>query len=73
MKLIELTTPPKSAQRFEQLCKVMGDGIIGAVWFYSTNEPETIRASLDMLPVLLHALSIGVARYLKVRASAKLR
>ncbi|KAJ3551934.1 hypothetical protein NM688_g4421 [Phlebia brevispora] len=65
VKLVEATTAPKSAQRFEQLCAVLGDGIIGSVWFYSTSEPESLAATLDMLPTVVRALGLGVARYLK--------
>ena len=67
MRLIELTTAPKSAQRFDQLSIVTGDGIIGAVWFYSAQEAEALQASLDTLPRVVHALRAGTARFLKVR------
>lgn len=67
VKLTELTTAPGSAQRFDQLCAAMGDGIVGSVWFYSTSEPDALQASLDTLPIILKALGVGAARYLKVR------
>ncbi|TFY61026.1 hypothetical protein EVJ58_g4768 [Rhodofomes roseus] len=62
-----LTTPPGSAKRFEQLCEVLGDGIIGSIWFYAMHERDAIEASIDVLPGIVHALGIGTARYLKVR------
>ena len=67
IRLLELTTAPKSAKRFDELCAILGDGIIGSVWVYSTNEPEVLQASLDVLPTVVTALGIGASRYLKVR------
>ncbi|KAF7799085.1 hypothetical protein EIP86_010315 [Pleurotus ostreatoroseus] len=65
VQFIEATTPPGSKQRFDQLCAVFGDGVIGAVWFYSGSERAALEASLDTLPVIVDALGVGVARYLK--------
>lgn len=64
--LITLTTSPGSAARFDKLCEVLGDGIIGNVWMYAYNEPESILASLNVLPLLIEALGIGSVRYSKV-------
>ncbi|THH27721.1 hypothetical protein EUX98_g6464 [Antrodiella citrinella] len=64
--LIEAITPPGSAPRFSQLCEVLGDGIIGSVWSYSSTDPASIEATLETLPVMIEALGIAVARYLKV-------
>lgn len=57
-----------SRQQFNQLCEILGDGVIGSVWMYGSSEPDTIEASLETLPVLIEALGVGIARYLKVRA-----
>ena len=67
IRLVELTTPPRSAKRFEELCTILGDGIIGSVWLYSSQEPDVLQASLDVLPAVLSTLGIGASRYLKVR------
>lgn len=69
VKLTTLTTHAGSAERFEQLCQVLGDGLIGGIWIHAKREPEDIEASVDVLPVLLEALGIGSVRYLKVRAA----
>lgn len=66
VSLVLLTTAPGSAQRFDQLCDILGNGIIGSVWFYAVHEQAAIEASIDVLPRLVHALGVGTARYLKV-------
>ncbi|PCH41573.1 hypothetical protein WOLCODRAFT_163213 [Wolfiporia cocos MD-104 SS10] len=63
--LVLLTTSAGSARRFDQLCAILGDGIIGNVWLYATRESDAIEASLDVLPEVVQALGIGAARYLK--------
>jgi len=63
--LIERTTQPGSEQRFTQLCALLGDGLIGSVWMYSS-EAEAIEAGVDVLPIVVRALGIGATRYLKV-------
>ncbi|KAI0276156.1 hypothetical protein BGY98DRAFT_1090357 [Russula aff. rugulosa BPL654] len=63
--LIERTTQPGSEQRFTQLCALLGDGVIGSVWMYSSEDPDAVEASVDALPILVRALGIGATRYLK--------
>jgi Tti2 family len=65
--LIEHTTEPGSEQRFNQLCALLGDGVIGSVWMYSSDDPDAVEASIEVLPILVRALGIGATRYLKVR------
>ncbi|KAH7931416.1 hypothetical protein BV22DRAFT_998586 [Leucogyrophana mollusca] len=65
LSLIHGTTAPGSSQRFEQLCSLLGDGIIGGVWIYAYADPDTIEASIDVLPDIIITLGIGAARYLK--------
>ncbi|KZT74537.1 hypothetical protein DAEQUDRAFT_682559 [Daedalea quercina L-15889] len=65
VSLVLLTTPPSSARRFDQLCEILGDGIIGSVWLYAIYEQNAIEASIDLLSCIVHALGIGTARYLK--------
>ena len=64
--LITLTTSPGSEVRFNKLCEVLGDGVIGNVWMYAHNEPDSILASVNVLPLLIQALGIGSVRYSKV-------
>jgi hypothetical protein len=68
--LIELTTSPDSGQRFEQLCALLGDSIIGEIWVFCSNEVDTLTASVDVLPPVLTALGVGCSRYLKVPQTA---
>lgn len=67
--LIERTTKPGSEQRFTQLCALLGDGVIGSVWMYCSEDADAIEASVDVLPILVRALGIGATRYLKVSFS----
>ncbi|CCM03990.1 uncharacterized protein FIBRA_06146 [Fibroporia radiculosa] len=59
------TTPPGSEERFNQLCGILGDGIIGGVWIYAARDADAIEASVDVLPMAVQALGIGSVRYLK--------
>ena len=67
--LIERTTQPGSEERFTQFCALLGDGVIGSVWMYSSEDAEAVEASIDVLPIVVRALGIGATRYLKVRFS----
>ena len=67
ISLVELTTQARPLQRFDQLCALLGDGIIGTVWIHGMREEAVVLASVDILPPLIKALGIGCARYLKVR------
>ncbi|TFK83268.1 hypothetical protein K466DRAFT_647686 [Polyporus arcularius HHB13444] len=65
VQLTELTTAPASSSRFEQLCSLLGDGIIGNIWVYASRYPETLQASTDVIPDVVRVLEIGAVRYLK--------
>lgn len=67
MNLIEHTTEYGSEQRFSQLSALLGDGLIGSVWMYSSEDVDTVEASVDVLPIVVRALGVGATRYLKVR------
>jgi len=63
--LVLLTTSVGSEKQFDQLCSILGDGIMGSVWVYATRESDAIEASVDALPGIVQALGIGTVRYLK--------
>ncbi|KAH9853953.1 hypothetical protein C2E23DRAFT_727760 [Lenzites betulinus] len=65
INLIESTTSPGSAARFEQLCSLLGDSIIGNIWVYASSELDALEASLHAIPEIVSALGIGTSRYLK--------
>lgn len=65
LTLTELTTTPGSAARFNQLCSLLGESIIGGIWLYAPNDRETVEASLEVLPDVVRALRLGSVRYLK--------
>ena len=66
LALIRVSTAPGSEQRFNQLCGLLGDGIIGSVWLYASENEEAVLASVEVLPTVVRELGIGSARYLKV-------
>jgi hypothetical protein len=65
LTLINRSTAPGSQVRFDKLCTLLGDGIIGNVWIYASMEPESVQATLEVLPDVIEMLGIGCARYLK--------
>ncbi|KAJ7490315.1 hypothetical protein B0H11DRAFT_2156580 [Mycena galericulata] len=66
LSLIQLMTSVGSADRFDQLCALLGDGIIGSVWPYASDRLEALLASIEALPAVVETLGVGSARYLKV-------
>lgn len=65
--LIMLTTEVGSSEQFDQLCALLGEGIIHGIWLHASDRPDVILASLKALPPLLRALKIGNARFMKVK------
>ncbi|KAJ3743501.1 hypothetical protein DFH05DRAFT_1618591 [Lentinula detonsa] len=65
LSLSLLTTTPGSSMQFDQLCALLGERIIGAIWLYSYDKLGVVQASVDSLPPLLNALGLGCCRYLK--------
>ncbi|KAF7982341.1 hypothetical protein HWV62_29056 [Athelia sp. TMB] len=63
--LIGLCTPLGSQRRFDKLCALLGDCVIGNVWMYASRDPDSIQATIEMLPDIVELLEIGCARYLK--------
>ncbi|KAJ7632712.1 hypothetical protein FB45DRAFT_1057745 [Roridomyces roridus] len=66
LALIISTTQVGSAARFDQLCGLLGDGIIGSIWPYASDRLPALLASIEALPPVVEALGVGCARYLKV-------
>ncbi|KAJ7497480.1 hypothetical protein FB451DRAFT_1211627 [Mycena latifolia] len=66
LSLIQLMTSVGSADRFNQLCGLLGDGIIGSIWPYASDRLEALLASIEALPAVVEILGVGCARYLKV-------
>lgn len=67
LRVIDLTTPVNSKRRFDEVCALLGDGIIGGIWIYASAEWATLEASMYALPDVLRELGIGSIRYLKVQ------
>ncbi|KIK07682.1 hypothetical protein K443DRAFT_129044 [Laccaria amethystina LaAM-08-1] len=65
LELAMMTTQFGSEQRFNELCALLGDGIIEDVWLYSEDKPDAVLATLQALPPVVQALGVGCARYLK--------
>lgn len=66
LKLCNVMIVRGSQEEFDQLCHLLGENIIGSIWVYSGQEPETMMASMDILSPVVRALGIGTARYLIV-------
>ncbi|KAF9268321.1 hypothetical protein L218DRAFT_608770 [Marasmius fiardii PR-910] len=62
---ILLTTTPGTRTRFDQLCALLGEGVIGTIWLYGHRKPAVLTASIEALPPLIRALNLGTARFLK--------
>ncbi|EDR04901.1 uncharacterized protein LACBIDRAFT_303763 [Laccaria bicolor S238N-H82] len=65
LELVMMTTQFGSEQRFNELCALLGDGIMEDVWLYSQDKPDAVLATLEALPPVVQALGVGCARYLK--------
>ncbi|KNZ73664.1 hypothetical protein J132_10465 [Termitomyces sp. J132] len=66
LTLTLLTTEVGSSEQFDQLCALLGEGVIRGIWLYASDRPDVVLASLRALPPLLRTLKIGNARFLKV-------
>ena len=65
--LIERTTEYGLEQRSSQLSALLGDGVIGNVWMHSSEDADTVEASVDVLPIVVRVLGVGTTRCLKVQ------
>ncbi|KAG5353722.1 hypothetical protein C0989_003148 [Termitomyces sp. Mn162] len=65
LTLTLLTTEVGSSEQFDQLCALLGEGVIRGIWLYASDRPDVVLASLRALPPLLRTLKIGNARFLK--------
>jgi len=64
--IIKSSARTDPATRYERLSTLLGSCLIGTVFMYAYDDPETILAATDMLPPVLTHLGIGAARWLKV-------
>jgi len=62
-----VTTATKpSPERFDQLCSLLGEGIISGIWLYAEGKPRVVNATFEALPQLILALGMGTIRFLQV-------
>lgn len=72
VELVDLLLPARALskvggkQRFDRLCSVLGEGIIGNIWIHASQDVVTIRATIDQVPLLVDSLGICAVRYLRV-------
>jgi len=52
-------------QRFDRLCSVLGEDIIGSIWIHASRDVATVRATVDQVPLLVGTLGICAVRYLR--------
>jgi len=73
VKFVDLLFPGRALsklggkQRFDRLCSVLGEAIIGNIWIHASRDVATIRATIDQVPLLVESLGICAVRFLKVR------
>jgi hypothetical protein len=73
VELVDLLLPIRALskeqgkQRFDRLCSVLGEGIIGSIWVHASRDVATIRATIDQVPLLVESLGVCAVRYLKVK------
>ena len=71
VQLVDLLLPVRTLsnaggkQRFDRLCSVLGEAIIGSIWVHASRDIATIRATIDQVPLLVESLGICAVRYLK--------
>lgn len=71
VELVDLLLPARTLskaggkQRFDRLCSVLGEAIIGNIWIHASRDIATIRATVDQVPLLVESLGICAVRYLK--------
>lgn len=72
VELVDLLLPARAPskaggkQRFDRLCSVLGEGIIGSIWIHASRDVATIRATVGQVPLLVESLGVCAVRYLKV-------
>ncbi|QRW05517.1 short chain dehydrogenase [Ceratobasidium sp. AG-Ba] len=64
LSLTNLVLNEDSIQKFEKLCAVVTDTIVPG-WLYASSRVELMVASVDVLLLIIQALGIGSARFLK--------
>jgi hypothetical protein len=72
VELVDLLLPARALskaageQRFDRLCSVLGEGVVGNIWIHASRDVATIRATIDQVPLLVESLGVCAVRYLKV-------
>ncbi|TFK43043.1 hypothetical protein BDQ12DRAFT_162717 [Crucibulum laeve] len=66
LTLTQRTTDLGTSEHFNQLCALLGEGIISGIWTYADDKPAAVLATYDALPPVLEALGVGCSRYLNV-------
>lgn len=66
LAVLERTTEEGDEKRFDAVCDLLGERIVGGVWVYASREVDAIEATMDVIPEVVSILGIGTARYLKV-------
>ena len=71
VELVDLLLPARALnkaggkQRFDRLCSVLGEAIIGSIWIHASRDIPTVRATIDQVPLLVESLGVCAVRYLK--------
>ena len=60
------STAKPTSEQFDQLCSLLGDGIISGIWLYAEDKPAVVHATFEVLPCLIRVLGMGTIRFLQV-------
>jgi len=63
---LQTTSTKLTSEQFDQLCSLLGDGIISGIWLYADDKPSVVHATFEALPYLIRALGMGAIRFLQV-------
>ncbi|KAF8609550.1 hypothetical protein BDV93DRAFT_602204 [Ceratobasidium sp. AG-I] len=64
ISLVDLVLPDDTMKRFDKLAELVTDTIVPG-WLYASSRVEVMIASVDALSLVVQALGIGSARFLK--------
>jgi hypothetical protein len=76
VELVDLTLPAITLskaygkQRFDRLCSVLGESIVGNIWIHASRDVSVIQATIDQIPLLVASLGVCATRYLRVNILA---
>jgi hypothetical protein len=62
-----------TSEQFDQLCTLLGEGIVSGIWLYAEDKPTVVHATFEAIPYVIKALGMGSIRFLQVLSFAVYR